>query len=199
VLIAPLVLYSASGRFDFLTSACAHPDTTHRDALRGVAIGQKLGGPFASADQSRFGKSLFRYFCTIGQPGEIVKTDDLVLDSKDIRKPTLRDAPRERHLAALELGLAAAWAVVSRARLDSLVAFARCLAGARAWATTESLAIPVRARSRDEIVEANTLDGTASGSLRASRTRCLVCHPLSLYRRHFYEMTHVFDLSAQCG
>jgi hypothetical protein len=199
VLIAPLVLYPASGRFDFLTSACAHPDSTHRDALRGVAVGEKFCRSFAFADQSRLSQSLFRYFRTVGQPAKIIKTYDLVLHSKDIRKPTLRDASCKGHLAALELGLAAAWAVMSRTRLDSLVAFARCLAGARAWATTESLAVAMRAWRRDEIVKADALDYFACRSLRASRTRCLVCHSLSLYRRHFDEVTHVLDLSAQSG
>jgi hypothetical protein len=199
VLIAPLVLYPASGRFDFLTSACAHPDSTHRDALRGVAVSEKFCRSFAFADQSCFRKSLFRHFRSIGKASEIVKTYDLVLHSKDIRKPTLRDASRERHLAALELGFSTARSVVSRARLDSLVALARRFAGAGARATPESLAVTMRAWSRDEIVKADALDSSTCGIFRPSRTRCLVCHWLSLYRRHFDEVTHVLDLSAQSG
>jgi hypothetical protein len=143
VLIEPLDFYSASGRFDFLTGARAHLHSAHGDRLRRVAIGEKFRGTFAFANESGFGKSLLGNFRAFGQASKVVKTHDLMLYPKDIREPALWDAARERHLTALELRLAAAWAVMAGARLDSLVSFAGSLSGAGAWAATESLAIPV--------------------------------------------------------
>jgi hypothetical protein len=125
---------------------------------------------------------------------EIVETDDLVLDTKDIRKPTLGDAASKRHLPALEMGLAATWSVVTAASLDSLVSLARSLASARARTTSEPLAIAVRSRSGNQIVKAD-----ATWRSQGFPTCWFVCHSLFLYRRHFYEVTHVLDLSAQRG
>jgi hypothetical protein len=124
VLIGPLCFYSASGRFDFLTSASAHLDATYCHTLGRIAIREKLGGALTLTDQSRFSQGLLGNFGAFGQPGEVVETHDLVLDTKDIREPALGDAPRERHLAALELGLATAGPVVTTAGLDSFVALA---------------------------------------------------------------------------
>jgi hypothetical protein len=143
VLIEPLDFYSASGRFDFLTGARAHLHTAHGHCLRRVAIGEKLRWTFPFADQSGLRKSLLRNFRAFRQPGQIVKTHDLMLDPKDIREPTLWDAARQWHLATFKLRLATAWTVVAGARLDSLVSFAGSLSSARARATAESLAIPV--------------------------------------------------------
>jgi hypothetical protein len=157
VRIAPLDFYSASGRFDFLTSASAHFDSANRKSLRRVAIGEKLGWTLSFADQSRLCKRLFRHFGAFRQPGKVVETHDLMLNAKDIGEPTLWNAARERHLTALELWLSAARSVVSRACLDSLVSFARCLTSTRARAAAKSLAIPVRSGSRDEIVKADFL------------------------------------------
>src|SRR6185295_14496687 len=92
------------------------------------------------------------------QLGQVFKTDDLVFYTKDIRETALRDPAGERHLAALEVGLAAARAVVARARLDTLVSLARRLTGARARTTSESLAVPVRSRGGNQIVQADLLD-----------------------------------------
>jgi hypothetical protein len=153
-----LVLYPASGRFDFLPSASAHLDSAHGHALCGVSIREKLGRSLPFADQSRFGQSVLRHFSALRQSGKIVEPDDLMLYTKDIRETTLRDAASERHLTALELGLAASGAVVAAARLDTLVALARCLAGARARTASESLAIPVRSRCWNQIVQADTLN-----------------------------------------
>ncbi len=52
---------------------------------------------------------------------EIVETHDLRLLTKWIREPALGQAARHRHLTALEVRLAAARAVMARARLDALV------------------------------------------------------------------------------
>jgi hypothetical protein len=46
----------------------------------------------------------------------------------------------------------------------------------------------------NQVVKADFFDAA-----RCRATRCLVCHSLFLYRRHYDEMTHVFDLSAQRG
>lgn len=93
-------------------------------------------------------------------------------------------------MATFEVGLAATWSVVSAAGLDALVSLARRLAGSRARTASQPLAIPMRSRSRSEVVEADSV-----GS-EFFTTFWFVCHSLFLYRRHFYEMTHVFDLSA---
>jgi hypothetical protein len=143
VLIEPLDFYSASGRFDFLTGARAHLDTAHGNRFGRITVREKLRWTFPFADQSGLRKSLLRNFRAFGQAGKVVKTHDLMLYPKDIREPALWDAARERHLTALELRLAAAWAVMAGARLDSLVSFAGSLSGSGAWAATESLAIPV--------------------------------------------------------
>jgi hypothetical protein len=153
-----LVLYPASGRFDFLSGAGAHLDATHRHTLCRVAVGEKLRWAFAFSNQAGFSQSFFRHFRAFRQPGQIVETDDLIHYPKDISKTTLWDAACERHLAALELGLAAARTVVASARLDTLVSLARRFPGARARTTSKSLAIPVRSRCRNEIVQANALN-----------------------------------------
>ena len=71
-------------------------------------------------------------------------------------------------------------------------------------ASSEPLAIPMRSRSWSQIVQANALIAFRARARRArglSRTRnfCFGSHSLSLYRRHFDQVTHVLDLSAQCG
>jgi hypothetical protein len=189
-----LVLYSASGRFDFLPSASAHLDPAHNDTLRGIAIREKLGGTLSLANQSRFGQSLLRHFSALRQLGKVLETDDLILYAKDIREPALWYAPRERHLAALELRLAAAGTVVARSGLDTLVSLARRLTGARAGPTSESLAIPVRSGRRNQIVQPDLLDMIRRSELFS--TGWFAWHSLILYRRHFDEMTHVLDLAA---
>jgi hypothetical protein len=153
-----LVLYSASGRFDFLPGARAQLDAAHRDALRSIAIREKLRRAFAFTDQARFCQSFFRHLGAFRQLREIVESDDLMLYTKDIRETALWHTAGDRHLAALELGLAAAWSVMPGAGLDTLVSLARRLAGARARTTSESLAIPVRSRSWNQIVQANALN-----------------------------------------
>jgi hypothetical protein len=189
-----LVLYSASGRFDFLPSASAHLDAAHDDTLRGIAIREKLGGTLSFANQSRFGQGLLRHFSALGQLGKVLETDDLILYTKDIRETALGYAASERHLTALELRLAAAGAVVARSGLDTLVSLARRLTGARAGPTSDSLAIPVRSGSRNQVVQPDLFDAVWRSEFFP--TCWFVCHWLILYRRHFDEMTHVLDLSA---
>jgi len=153
-----LVLYSASGRFDFLPSAGAHLDTAHGDTFRGIAIREKLGGTLSFSNQSRFGQGLLRHFSALRQLGKVLETDDLILYTKDIREPALWYAAGERHLTALELRLPAAGAVVARSGLDTLVSLARRLTGTRAGPTSESLAIPMRSGSRNQIVQPDLFD-----------------------------------------
>jgi hypothetical protein len=189
-----LVLYSASSRFDFLPSASAHLDAAHHDTLRDIAIREKLGGTLSLANQSRFGQSLLRHFSALRQLGKVLETDDLILYTKDIREPALWYAPGERHLAALELRLAATGAVVARSGLDTLVSLARRLTGARPRSTSESLAIPVRSGRRNQIVQPDLHDVIWRSELFS--TCWFVWHSLILYGRHFDEMTHVLDLAA---
>jgi len=108
-----LVLYPASGRFDFLPSASAHPDSADRHALCGVSVREKLGRAFAFSYQPGFSQSFFRHFSSLRQLGKIVEPDDLVLYTKDIRETALGYAAGERHLTALELRLAAARTVMA--------------------------------------------------------------------------------------
>jgi hypothetical protein len=189
-----LVLYSASGRFDFLPSASAHLDAADDYTFRGIAIREKLGGTLSFANQSRFGQGLFRHFSALRQLGKVLETDDLILYTKDIREPALWYAAGERHLTALELWLAATGAVMARSGLDTLVSLARRLTGARPGPTSDSLAIPVRSGSRNQIVQPDLFDAIRRSELFP--TCWFVCHLLILYRRHFDEMTNVLDLSA---
>ena len=87
-----LVFYPASGRFDFLPGARAYLDAAHRDALRRITVGEKLGGPFSFADQSRLGQSLFRHFSALRQLRQIVETDDLMLYTTTVNGRTQLDA-----------------------------------------------------------------------------------------------------------
>jgi hypothetical protein len=189
-----LVLYTASGRFNFLPGSGAHLHAAYGNALCGITVRKELGRTLSFADQSGFGQSLFRHLCSLWQLGKIVESDDLILCTKDIRETALWYASRKRHLAALEMRLAAAGAVVARARLDALVSLPRGLAGARARTTPKSLAIPMRPGSWNQVVKTYFDGALYFGGARL--TCCLGCHCLFLYRRHLDEMTHVLDLSA---
>jgi hypothetical protein len=116
-----LNLYPASGRFDFLPRARAHFDAANRDTLRDLSIRQKLGGTFTAADQSSLGQCLLRHFGALWQPSQIVESDDLMFYTKDIRETALWQTAGNWHLAALELWLAAARAVMARPCLDTLM------------------------------------------------------------------------------
>jgi hypothetical protein len=177
-----------------MPSSSAHFVAAHCYTFCGITVREKLGRTLPFANQSGFGQSLFRHLCPLGQLGEIVESDDLILCTKDIREPTLRYPARERHLTALELRLAPTWTVVARSRLDALVSLAGGLTRARARTTSESLAIPVGSRGWRQIVK--TYFDRALACRGAGLTCCLGCHSLFLCRRHFDQMTHVLDLSA---
>jgi len=119
-----------------------------------------------------------------------------MLYTKDISETTLWHTPGDGHLATLELGFPTTRSMMTRARLDTLVALPRGLTGTGARTTSESLAIPMRARGWSQIVQAYSFHaGFRAGAVP---TLCLGfrCHYLVLYRRHFDEMTHMFDLTA---
>jgi len=80
-----------------------------------------------------------------------------MLDSKDIRESALWQSSREWHLATLELRLATAGPMVACACLGALVSFSRRLAGARSRTAAKTLAVAVRSRSGNKIVETEVL------------------------------------------
>jgi hypothetical protein len=119
-----------------------------------------------------------------------------MLNPKDIGETALWQPSRERHLPALEMRLAATRTVMARARLDSLVPLSGSLPRSRSRTTAETLAIAMRSRRRDEIVQSQ------------SRCLCLLCllcllcffsFHLFLYRRDFHQVTNAFDLSTKRG
>src|SRR5687768_16825912 len=127
---AILLLDAAAGRFDLFARARAHPDSANRYGAREIAIGEHLCRALARTDEAGLHERLARDFGTLRHAAlEIAQTNDLVLNPKDIGEPTLRQAPRQRHLAALELRLASTRTVMARACLDSLVSLAGRLAG----------------------------------------------------------------------
>src|SRR5688500_16256099 len=147
-----LLLDAASGRFDLRACAGAHLHAANGYGARQIAICQHFGRTLSLADQPDVGERLLGYFHSLGQTVEIVQPNDLVLDAKDIRETALWQPPCERHLAALDLRLPAAGAMVARARLDTLVTLTRGFSGARPRTAPEPFAVPVRARRCYEIV-----------------------------------------------
>src|SRR6187549_899195 len=122
-----LLLDAASGRFDLLSCASAHLHAANSHGARHLAICENLCRTLPPMNQSDFGESLLSYLHSFRQTAQIVQTNDLMLYAKDIREPALWQAAAERHLATLEVRLAATRAVMARARLDSLVSLARRL------------------------------------------------------------------------
>src|SRR5687768_13294595 len=152
-----LLLDAASGRFDLRACAGAHLHAANGYGARQIAICQHLGRTLSLVDQPDVSERLLGNFHSLGQTIQIVQPNDLVLDAKDIRETALWQPPRERHLAALELGLPSARAMVARARLDSLVTLARGFPRPRTGTAPKALAIPVRARRCYEIVKPDPL------------------------------------------
>jgi hypothetical protein len=128
---AILLLDAAAGRFDLLARTRAHLDTANGYGAIQITIGKHLCRAFPGSDQSSQNQRISRDFGS-GRKAllEIAQTNDLMLDPKDIRETTLWQPPRERHLSTLELRLSAAWSVVSRACLHTLVSLTRRLTGA---------------------------------------------------------------------
>jgi hypothetical protein len=154
VVLSHLLLYAASGRFDLLACASAHPDTANGDCALEIAIGEHLRGTFPRTDETRCNESLSRNLGALRHaPLEIAQTNDLMLNTKDIREAALWQASSERHLSAFEMRLAAARTMMARACLDSLVSLARRLARSRSGTAAKTLAITMRSRRRHEIVK----------------------------------------------
>src|SRR5688572_10531229 len=197
---AILLLDAASGRFDLLTRARAHPDSANCHGARQITICKHLCRALACADEAGLDQRLRRHFGAFRHASlEIAQTNDLMLNAKDIGKSALRQSPRERHLAALEMRLAAAGTVMACARLHSLVSLSGRLSRSRSRSAAKPLAVTVRAGRRHEIVKPDVLDAFDARAALDHRGICLLScrHCLFLYRRHFYEMTHAFDLSTQ--
>src|SRR5688572_16271447 len=174
---AMLVLDAASGRHDLLARAGAHLQPAHGDRALDPAVGEHLRRPLAGADDARLDERLRRRLGALGQPLQVLEPHQLVGDAERVGEAALRDAARQRHLAALELRLAAARAVMARARLAALVPLARRLAGARAATAAEPPAIPVRATARRQVVEPDLfhVSHVSHSSTGVTFTRCRTC------------------------
>jgi hypothetical protein len=119
-----LLLDAASGRFDLLSGSGAHLYAANCDCPVYFAIRQHFGRTLSFVNQSELSERLLSYVHALGKTRQIVQSNDLMLNAKDIRESTLWQPSGERHLSALELRLAAAGSVMAGARLDSFVTFA---------------------------------------------------------------------------
>src|SRR6476469_4729974 len=149
---AILLLDAAAGRFDLFARTRAHLYTADGDSAIQIAVGEHLCRALPCSDQSGLHERLSRHFRSGWQSLlEVAQTNDLMLDPKDISETTLWQPPRERHLSTLELRLAAAGSVVSRACLDTLVSLSRRLSRSRSRSAAKPLAVAMGARGRHEI------------------------------------------------
>src|SRR6476661_2719569 len=148
---AALLLDLAARGDDHLAGGCADLQAAHRDRLRELAVGQHLHRSLTLHQPGR-AQRIGRHLAI--EQRELVETDDVRFLAERVREAALRQPARERHLAALEAGLAAARAMVTRARLDALVTLARRLARAGARTTSDALPVPVRAGRGREVVQA---------------------------------------------
>src|SRR5215213_6038033 len=131
-----LLLDLSTGGDDRLAGLGADLEAAHRDRCRHVAVGQNLHRTL-SPNEPRRAKRLGRDLAL--ELRELVETNDVRLLAEWVGEAALRQPARERHLSALEARLAAARAVMARARLNTLVALARRLARAGARTTPEAL------------------------------------------------------------
>src|SRR5690606_7399666 len=168
---------AASSRLDLLTRAGAHLHAPHRNRTSQLPVGEQLRRTLVGANEPRFRKSLRCDLRPLGETGEVVQTYHLGLYTEDVRETALGKTARQRHLAALEVRLAAARSVVTRARLASLVSSAGRLALARARPASHTLAIAVGARSRTQVVQADLLccGHLYHSSTGVTFTRCRTC------------------------
>src|SRR5690242_10701738 len=151
-----LLLYAATGRDDLLACAGAHLEPAHRHRLLDRAVRQHLHRTLGRPNQPRRGQRLARDL-TI-QRLEIVEPYDLRFLAERIGEPTLRQTPRDRHLATLEMWLAAARTVMARARLDALGALARRFSGSRSRTAAKPLAVARRTWRGRQVVQADLFD-----------------------------------------
>src|SRR5688572_12199378 len=155
-----LLLDAAARRFDAGPRAGADLHAAHDDGARHLAVAEDLGRTLTKVDQAGLGQCLTSDFGSLGNPGQVVERHDLRFDAERVREPAFRDAPGERHLAALEARLTAARSAVAGARHGALVSLAGRLALARPRTATEPLAIAVRSRRRGEVMQSDLLVGS---------------------------------------
>src|SRR6478609_451821 len=149
---AALLLDRATSGDDRLTRLGADLEATHRDRRRDFAVRQHLHRTLAP-HETRGAQAVGRHLAP--DLRELVEADDARLLAEGVGEPALRQPARERHLTALEARLAAARAVMTRARLDTLVALTRRLTRAGAGTAPETLAVPIAARHGREVMEAD--------------------------------------------
>src|SRR3954467_10782884 len=119
---AALLLDLSAGGDDRLAGLGADLEATHRDCAGHFAIRQHLHRSLP-LHESRRAQRVRRHLTT--EQRELVEANDVGLLAERIGEAALRQPARERHLAALELRLAAAGAMMAGARLDTLVALTR--------------------------------------------------------------------------
>src|SRR5688572_2266982 len=114
-----LLLDLSTGGDDRLAGLGADLEAAHRDRRGHFAVRQHLHRTL-SPHEPCLAKRLRRDLAL--ELRELVETNDVRLLAERVREAALRQPARERHLPALEAGLAAARTVMARARLDALVA-----------------------------------------------------------------------------
>src|SRR5688572_8584889 len=141
---AMLGLDAASRRENLLPSRRAHLDAAHRHGTRELAVGKHFGRTLPAMHPALLGKRFLRHLGSLGPMVQCIQGNDLVLHAKLIGESALRQPPRERHLTALEVGLAAARAAMACARLASLVPLAGRFSRTGARPAANTLAVPMR-------------------------------------------------------
>src|SRR6185503_296809 len=136
-----LFLDLSASRLDLRPGARAQLHATDDHGLRNVAVGEQFRGTLVVLDEAGRHERVTRDLRTRGHARQILERDLLRLDPERRREAALGQTPCQRHLAALEMRLAAARTAVTRARLAALVSLAGRLAGAGARPATQPLAI----------------------------------------------------------
>src|SRR3982751_1312252 len=149
---ATLLLDRTTGGDDRLAGLRADLEAAHGDRRQDFAVRQHLHRTLAPHESCR-AQAVGRHLAL--DLRELVEANHVRFLPERVREPPLRQPARERLLTALEARLAAARAVMARARLDTLVALARRLTRARAGTAPEALAVPIAARHGREVVEAD--------------------------------------------
>src|SRR6187549_2030146 len=152
-----LLLDAAARRFDAGPRTGADLHAAHDDGACQLAVAKDLCRTLPEFDNAGFRQRLTRYFRAFGHRRDVVECHDLRLYAERVGEATLRDAARERHLAALEARLAAARPTMASARHGALVTLAGRLALAGAQTAAKALAIAMRSRRRREVVKSDLL------------------------------------------
>src|SRR5438309_10268507 len=95
---------AATGGDDLLACRRAPLQAAHRHRLLQTAVGEQLDLAMIAPDEPRFRERLRRHRTV--HLREIVETNHLGVDAEWVGEAALRQAARDRHLAALERGLA---------------------------------------------------------------------------------------------